>query len=190
MNNWWIKELRSGDQGAVRQAAQILWEAFGGRAPEWPDLAACEKYVRESVHQTSPARVNLVAVDDAGEVLGYIGGTDGGNGYLWELDPLAVRGDSQSQGIGQALIAELEERARASGAVTLWLGTDDWDSMTSIGGVDLYPDVIGHLAGLKDRRGHPFSFYQKLGFTVVGAIPDANGPGKPDILMAKRLRQS
>jgi aminoglycoside 6'-N-acetyltransferase I len=30
-------------------------------------------------------------------------------------------------------------------------------------------------------------FYQKLGYVIVGVIPDANGPGKPDIMMAKRV---
>jgi hypothetical protein len=26
-----------------------------------------------------------------------------------------------------------------------------------------------------------------MGYTIVGVIPDANGLGKPDILMAKRI---
>jgi hypothetical protein len=30
------------------------------------------------------------------------------------------------------------------------------------------------------------AFYLRLGFEVVGLIPEANGPGKPDELMAKR----
>jgi len=29
--------------------------------------------------------------------------------------------------------------------------------------------------------------YQKCGFVIVGVVPDANGLGKPDILMAKRI---
>jgi aminoglycoside 6'-N-acetyltransferase I len=36
-------------------------------------------------------------------------------------------------------------------------------------------------------RGHPYEFYQKMGFAIVGVMPDANGIGKPDIYMAKRL---
>jgi aminoglycoside 6'-N-acetyltransferase I len=35
--------------------------------------------------------------------------------------------------------------------------------------------------------GHPFFFYRKLGFEPAGLIPDANGFGKPDILMSKRI---
>jgi hypothetical protein len=37
-------------------------------------------------------------------------------------------------------------------------------------------------------RGHSYEFYQKLGFSIIGAMPDANGLGKPDIYMAKPLR--
>jgi len=34
---------------------------------------------------------------------------------------------------------------------------------------------------------HAEAFYQKCGFVIVGVVPDANGLGKPDILMAKRV---
>ena len=61
--------------------------------------------------------------------------------------------------------------------------------MTSLAGVDLYPDIVGHLARLTNLRRHPFEFYRKCGFSVAGVVPDANGPGKPDILMAKRVRR-
>jgi hypothetical protein len=39
-------------------------------------------------------------------------------------------------------------------------------------------------------RGHPFEFYQKCGFVIVGVVPDANGYSKPDILMAKRVAEA
>jgi len=76
---------------------------------------------------------------------------------------------------------------RDRGGLTLQLGTDDVDNMTTLGGVDVYPGVLEHLAALRNLRRHPYEFYQKLGFVVVGVVPDANGFGKPDILMAKRV---
>jgi aminoglycoside 6'-N-acetyltransferase I len=62
------------------------------------------------------------------------------------------------------------------------------DGRTSVGGVELYPDVLGHAKRIRNLGGHPYEFYEKLGFVVVGVLPDANGRGRPDIFMAKRVR--
>ncbi len=35
--------------------------------------------------------------------------------------------------------------------------------------------------------GHLYGFYQRVGYTIVGVLPDANGFGRPDIFMAKRI---
>jgi len=60
--------------------------------------------------------------------------------------------------------------------------------MTSLSDVDLYSDLPRHIAELRDLgRGHPFLFYLELGFVVTGVMPDANGPGRPDIYMSKAL---
>jgi hypothetical protein len=37
------------------------------------------------------------------------------------------------------------------------------------------------------RGEHPGEFYLRLGFRIVGVLPDANGRGKPDIFVAKSL---
>jgi len=70
---------------------------------------------------------------------------------------------------------------------TIWLGTDDDFGGTNIYGKDLYPNVLDQLLTLQPTSTHPYTFYQKMGYSVVGVIPDASGFGKPDILMAKRI---
>jgi aminoglycoside 6'-N-acetyltransferase I len=127
-----------------------------------------------------------VAVD-AGELVGWIGALPQYDGLVWELHPLVVAPARQGQGIGRALAEDLEAAVGARGGLTLLLGTDDETDMTSVSGVDLYDDLLGRLATITARRRHPFVFYQKLGFVVSGCVPDANGHGKPDILMAKRV---
>jgi aminoglycoside 6'-N-acetyltransferase I len=56
-----------------------------------------------------------------------------------------------------------------------------------IGGVDLYSALPEGLAAVRSWGQHPLPFYRRLGFHVIGVMPDANGPGRPDIFLGKRL---
>ena len=183
-----IIALTPNDAELIRQTARLLFEAFKTNAPDaWPTLEAAVAEVHESF---APDRLSRVAIDEDGAVLGWIGGIKHYNGNVWELHPLAVSPAVQGRGIGRALVADLEEQVSQHGALTLWVGTDDEAGLTSLAGVDLYPNVWEHLAQIKNLRGHPYEFYQKLGFVIIGVIPDANGLGKPDIYLAKRVRES
>jgi aminoglycoside 6'-N-acetyltransferase I len=181
-----ISDLDPGDEEAIRQAAELLVEGFREDWPDaWPDLDAALQEVRECLGEGGICRA---AVAEGGAILGWIGARPSYGENVWELHPLVVRPDAQRRGIGHALVADLEERVGERGGYTLWLGTDDETNMTTLSGVDLYPDVLGRLAKIRNLRGHPYEFYQRLGYAIVGVMPDANGPGKPDIYMAKRLQ--
>jgi len=183
-----IRDLRAEDEELIPQVAAMLVTAFKELAPEaWPNMESALKEVRESFQAD---RLSRVAMDEAGTALGWVGGIRQYDGHVWELHPLVVRPDCQGQGIGRALVADLEAQVREQGALTLWLGTDDETGMTTLAGVNLYPNVWEHVAQIKNLRGHPYEFYQKLGFVIVGVMPDANGGGKPDIFMAKSVRLS
>ncbi len=183
-----IMDLTPDDAVLVGQAAGLLVEGFRDHWPDaWPDLPSALTEVREAL---SADRICRAAVDERGLLLGWIGGIPGGySGRVWELHPLVVRPARQGEGIGRALVADLEGCVRTRGALTLWLGTDDEDAMTTLSGANLYADLPGHIARIRNLKGHPYEFYQKCGFVIAGVIPDANGPGKPDIMMAKRVTQ-
>ena len=173
------------DPAARQQAAEILVLAFKENWPTaYPALGDALNEVNASLGE---GRISCAALDEAGKVVGWIGGIKSYDGHAWELHPLAVHPDAQHQGIGEALVRDFEEQVRARGGATVFLGSDDENNLTTLSGTDLYPDVLSHLQAIKDIKGHPFVFYQKLGYVIVGAIPDANGFGKPDILMAKRI---
>jgi aminoglycoside 6'-N-acetyltransferase I len=180
-----IINLSPDDETAIRQVAALLVDSFKEHWPEaWPNLEAALEEVRESFGED---RLSRVAVDGAGRVLGWVGGIRQYDGHVWELHPLVVAPPSRGQGVGRALVADLEEQVRERGGLTLWLGADDEDDQTTLSGVDLYPNLWEQVAKIRNLRGHPYEFYQKLGFRIVGVMPDANGPGKPDIYMAKRV---
>ncbi|MDT8306690.1 MAG: GNAT family N-acetyltransferase [Anaerolineae bacterium] len=170
----------------IRQVAQLLIVGFENHWPGyWTDLGSGLAEVKESFAKD---RISRVALDERGDVLGWIGGISQYEGHVWELHPIVVDPGRQGQGIGRALMVNFEEQVRLRGGLTILLGSDDEDDMTTLAGIDLYPDPLVHLARIENRRGHPFEFYQKLGYSLVGVVPDANGWGKPDILMAKRVQ--
>ena len=178
-----IVDLDPENEPFVRQLAELLVDVL----PEgWPTFDQALAEVRESFPDE---RISRIAVEDD-LVLGWVGGIKEYDGHTWELHPLAVRRDRQRQGIGRALVADLDEQVRARGAHTVMLGTDDERGETSLADVELYPNPLDHLQQLENPGGHPYEFYRKVGYTFVGVIPDANGFGKPDIFMAKRIDPS
>lgn len=172
------------DFALIDRTAQLLHDTFRGRTEDWQDLQSARDEVIESL---VPDRISRLFVDEAGQVLGWIGGIPAYGGRVWEIHPLVVSRSHRRRGIGRALVEDLERLAAARGALTLWAGSDDEHGETTLGGADLYPDIPGAIRSIRNLRDHPYEFYLRIGFRIAGVLPDANGPGKPDIFLAKRV---
>jgi len=185
---WTIEDLRSDALDRIRQTAELLREGFLGRTHDWQTVEDATSEVLESFGE---GRISRVLVDTDGSVRGWIGAIPLSHypGGVWELHPLVVSSAHRGLGLGRRLVRDLEDEIELRGGRTVYLGTDDENFETSLGGADLYTDLPGALRDLQNPGGHPLGFYQRLGYTVVGVLPDANGPGKPDIFMAKRLER-
>jgi aminoglycoside 6'-N-acetyltransferase I len=180
-----IIDLKADAEELIAQAAQLLLDAFRNRTEDWQDLESARQEVLASL---APDRVSRVLLQNSGHVLGWIGAIPAYGGRVWELHPIVVAASHRRQGIGRALVQDLERVIASRGALTLWLGSDDENDETSVSGIDLYVDVPGAIRDFKKLGGqHPCEFYLRLGFCVTGVLPDANGRGKPDIFFAKRL---
>lgn len=181
-----IISLQKENQQLINQATQLLIDAF---REHWPDSWSTLEEGLEEVHEMlDPERICRVATDEDNKLLGIIGGIPQYDGNVWELHPLAVQPHLQKQGIGQKLVKDFEEQVRQRGGLTIVLGSDDEDNMTSLSDMDVYENLWDKIKNIKNFKGHPFEFYQKMGYVITGIVPDANGIGKPDILMAKRVK--
>lgn len=172
------------DPALMEDAAALLTRTFKGMGKDaWPTIESAREELAECVAAPNIAVGLLVK----GRLAGWIGARPMYE-RTWELHPMLVDPALQGAGHGRALIAELERRAAARGVIGLALGTDDETEATSLSAARLdSSNYMRELAAIKNRKHHPFEFYQKCGYMIVGAIPDANGPGKPDIWMWKRI---
>ena len=173
-----LRRLTEADKKERGACGRILMESF---AHAWNTKEEAKKTIQEILKNG----ILIVALRNE-EVAGFVGAHPE---YPcgWELHPLAVEKEARGLGLGSLLTARIEREAAQAGAQVMYLGTDDEDGLTSLSEGDLFENTMDKIKGIQNRGGHPFSFYQKCGYQIVGVLPDVNGPGKPDIFMAKRL---
>lgn len=180
-----ICDLQVEDEEGLREAAVVAQAAF--QHIEYCDTL--EEALQQVKEALQPGKICLASYNQAGKMLGWIGGQHN-YAKVWELHPLAIDPVHQRQGLGSKLVQALEQRVAEKDGLTLFLGTDDEIGRTNLFGRELYPDVLAEANRLENSADHPFVFYQKCGFVVTGLVPDANGFGKPDILMCKRVSRT
>ena len=181
-----IIDLKQSEQTHIDQAATVLYETFISKGvdarPSW------ERAAREVQECLDDRYICLGWLNDS-TLIGWAGLRPLYAKVTWELHPLVVREDRQRQGIGRVLLNAVEAEARRNGALNITLGTDDESGSTSLSQTDWTKhSVLNALQDVRNLREHPYQFYQKCGYQIVGVIPDANGKGKPDIWMWKQLR--
>lgn len=173
-----IAKLGLCDQDILKQAELLLSRTFECYQP---DKAAEE----EMGNILGDERVCLVALEGE-QLLGFVGAIPQYS-HAWELHPLVVEEACRQQGIGRALVTALEEMLAGRGVLTIYLGTDDDECKTSLSEGDLFEDTYRRIENVQNYKKHPYEFYQKCGYMIIGVIPDANGVEKPDIWMGKRI---
>lgn len=173
-----IIQFTKGNHQYTKDAAELLIQAF---PDSYSDCA------EEEVFKCLEEKKIAIAAINNDRLVGFVGAMPKYGITAWELHPLVVSKSYRSQGIGTKLCKALEKVLYEKGCLTIYLGSDDETSSTTLSDTDLFEDTFEKIRNIKNIKGHPYEFYQKNGYQIVGVIPDANGIGKPDIWLAKSI---
>lgn len=142
-----IREARTGDAGAI---AAVLNPVIRETAVTFTTAEKTpETLAQEIAARQTEGKAYLVAEQD-GEILGFATYFQfrGGPGYVRTMEHTIVLDPAaQGRGVGRALMAGLEEHARAAGVHSLWAGVS-----------------AENPAGLQ--------FHLKVGFTRIARLPE------------------
>ncbi len=173
-----IRKIVKKEKDILNQLKKILVKAFPHSYSNCAD---------EEIEQLTSSERILIGAFDKNSLLGFIGAIPQYGNTGWELHPIVVKEDCQCKGIGTFLLKSLEEAVAEEGGITIYLGTDDEFGKTSLSYTDLFENMYEKIQNIKNFNRHPYEFYKKNGYIITGVIPDANGLGKPDIIMAKNI---
>ena len=179
-----LVDLADLDADAHEELAHLTLASAREYGPTWlSDLAAACGEVADAL---GPGKIARVLLGAGGQPIGWVAVVHDWGG-VWELHPLIVAVEQQRHGYGRRLVREVERLAKAAGARTMILGTSDTTGATSLSGVDLYDSTLARLANVEVRSPHAIDFWRRVGYQIVGIVPDAEGPGMPSISLARRL---
>ena len=170
----------------LEEAVNLLLETFP-KAGMWPDLD--EEEARETVNESIEKENIHIGIKVGGRLAGWAGIRPMYK-KTWELHPMVISTEFQGRGLGKALLEELESQGRERGVIGIFAGSDDETFKTSISEKEITGENIFYeIQNIKNYNNHPYEFYMKCGYSIVGLIPNANGPNKPDIFLWKDIRK-
>jgi aminoglycoside 6'-N-acetyltransferase I len=173
-------------QETQKQAEETLLKTFS-KADMWPTLN--DKEASDTVKECIADENICIGIKINKQLIGWIGLRPMYE-KTWELHPLAILPEFQKKGYGKILINEIEKIAQERGIIGIMAGSDDETSKTSLSEKKITEDnIFEEIRNIKNYKNHPFEFYKKCGFIIVGIIPNANGLKKPDIWLWKDIRE-
>ena len=141
------------------------------------------------VVQFAPEDLGLIARDPEGTPIGWLRAEHFPGQASAEIKLVAVQPTRRRQGVARTLVMAAEERMRSQDCVTMLATVGDTRGRTNLYGVDVTEDAPGLLAGFHCHADHPAGFFLRVGYRLVGLLPDAYGPGKHDLTLARRISQ-
>ena len=168
------------------QAKNLLLETFP-KANMWPSID--EEEALETVEESiSDDNISIgIKVND--QLIGWVGLIPMYE-KTWELHPMVVKPEFQGKRYGKILLMELEQIARQKGIIGIFAGSDDETNKTSLSENEITGEnIFEEIQKIKNYKNHPYEFYIKCGYSIIGIIPNANGINKPDILLWKDIRK-
>jgi len=167
------------------QAAEILYKTFTGiNKDAWPDMESALTEVDECLEEPNVC----IGIKIGDELIGWVGLRPMYK-TTWELHPMVVKKEFWGKGYGKILLDELERIALNKYISGIFLGSDDETFSTSLSDKEIKTEnIFNEIVNIKNYKNHPYEFYQKCGYTIIGVVPNANGDRKPDIFMWKDIR--
>jgi aminoglycoside 6'-N-acetyltransferase I len=185
MKNYTICNINESKE-TMDQAVKILLETMP-KADMWLDLD--EKMALEEVEESISDENISIGIKVNNQLIGWVGLIPMYE-KTWELHPMAIIPKYQGKGYGKILLNEMENIAREKGIIGIFAGSDDETNKTSLSGKDITGEnIFEEIKNIKNYRNHPYEFYVKCGYSIIGIIPNANGSKKPDILLWKDIRK-
>jgi aminoglycoside 6'-N-acetyltransferase I len=170
----------------MEQAAKILLETFP-EANMWPDLD--EEKALEIVEESISDENISIGIKINNQLIGWVGLLPMYE-KTWELHPMALLPKFQGKGYGKILLNELEKIAQEKGIIGIFAGSDDETNKTSLSEKEITGDnIFEEIKNIINHKNHPYEFYVKCGYSIIGIVPNANGKNKPDILLWKNIRK-